>query len=72
MPGAELVASYDNGVPLVVTLTHRKIVLLNFYPPSSKVLKRGGGWNQRTDGHKLIVNSIAYVARDRLILHYIS
>lgn len=59
---ATLIASWSNDVPLVVERTglNGKIIILNFYPPSSDV--REDFWQVNTDGAKLMSNALKYVA----------
>lgn len=56
-----VIAEWDNGKPLVVEKTgfNGKIVLLNFYPPSSDA--RPDLWVASTDGALLMANALKYV-----------
>ncbi len=63
--GATLVASWDDGTPLVVAKNNvgpanARRVDLGFYPPSSDV--RSDFWNPASDGARLMQNALAYVA----------
>ena len=60
--GATTIADWTNGAPLVVEMGGfaRKIIGLNFYPPSSDA--RGDFWRSSTDGDLLLANALAYVA----------
>jgi len=59
--GSSLIASYNNGQPLVVEKPgfNGKIISLNFFPPSSN--SRSDFWVASTDGTKLLKNSLNYV-----------
>lgn len=61
-PKATLVAEWDNGRPLIAELNTFKgtIVSLNFYPPSEEVAY--GGWDLKTDGARIIANSLLHVS----------
>ncbi|KAJ5066360.1 btb (poz) domain-containing 2a-related [Anaeramoeba ignava] len=60
----KVIAYWDDGVPLIVV--HRKmdnfgnIVILNFQPPSDKV--DAYYWDSKTDGAKIIANSVQFAA----------
>ncbi|WP_222615311.1 Ig-like domain-containing protein [Persicimonas caeni] len=58
--GAELVASWSNGLPLVAALTpsNGRTVSLNFFPPSSDI--RSDFWESNTDGTQLMVNALTW------------
>ncbi len=60
--GAVLIASWSNGNPLVALSPgfNGRIVTLNFFPPSSDA--RSDFWDASTDGAKLLVNSLGFVA----------
>lgn len=57
---AQVVASWSNGHPLVITLQDTHVAALNFYPPSSDVAT--GGWSPKTQGGLLMANALLYVA----------
>ncbi|MGB1295248.1 MAG: GEVED domain-containing protein [Flavobacteriales bacterium] len=66
-PGTEIVANYDNSnIPLVVAksdvgLNQSRLVYLNFFPISSNI--GSTLWQQNTDGDKLMVNALKWVAK---------
>lgn len=65
-----ILASWDNGYPLVVEKTKTDTgnniaginVALNFYPPSEDV--RADFWRVATDGALLLANTLAYAAKN--------
>lgn len=63
-PGARLIAEWEDGVPL---LAERFIkgrsasVSLNIWPPCRNISK--DGWESFTDGDKLLINALMYVAQ---------
>jgi len=59
--GAEQVAKWTDGTPLIGTITVNGIrrVDLSFYPPSSDF--SSGYWNSSTDGVQIMVNALNYV-----------
>ena len=70
-PGATLVASWSNNVPLVVTRDDfaGRVATVNMYPPSSA--SRSDMWDRTTDGAAMLGNALKYAARrdnDVLIL----
>lgn len=60
--GSTLVAHWSNGQPLVATkaTSGRRIVGLNFYPPSTD--SRGDFWVASTDGGRLMGNALLWAA----------
>lgn len=61
--GAQLVASWQSGRPLVATkrVRGREIVALNFFPLSDDSFP--GQWNPLTDGDLLMANALHHAAR---------
>jgi len=63
-PTSRLLAEWEDGIPL---LAERQIrgrfssVSLNIWPPSRNISK--DGWETFTDGDKLLINSLLYVAQ---------
>jgi len=57
-PGAERVADWTDGTPLIGEVTSKNGVSvgLNFYPPSSDI--RGDFWNAATDGDTIMYNAL--------------
>jgi len=60
--GAELVADWTDGLPLIATkdLGFARRADLNFYPASSDV--RSDFWDASTDGDEIMANALAWVA----------
>jgi hypothetical protein len=58
--GATLVASYNDGTPLMACKDFNGVarVDLGFYPPSSDAIS--GSWNSSTDGKHLLHNALCY------------
>ncbi len=65
-PGATLIASWSDGKPLVVVGPKINRVDLGFFPVSSDAL--ASLWASNTDGVKLLVNSLLYVMRPKVLL----
>jgi hypothetical protein len=63
-PSGTLVASWEDGAPLVATrvIGLARRVDLGFYPPSGDI--RSDFWNVPTDGVLLMVNSLRWAAGD--------
>jgi len=63
-PDAKLIAEWSNGVPLVAEMQKGKgrIVVLNFFPPSSDT-GDPRFWVSSTDGDLLLANALAHVGR---------
>lgn len=66
--GANLIASWSDGKPLVAVGTKVNRCDLGFYPPSSSA--GSGNWLANTDGVKLLANALLYVIRPRVALVY--
>ncbi len=64
--GATVVARWTGGNVLVSTGPLPGRADLNFFPPSSAV--RSDLWNPTTDGVKLMVNSLLYTMRPRVLI----
>jgi hypothetical protein len=60
-PGAELVAHWSNGQPLIgaKAVSQGRVVGLNFYPPSSES-GLSDGWTASTDGGLLMANALKW------------
>mmetsp|Transcript_20594 Transcript_20594/g.28900 ORF Transcript_20594/g.28900 Transcript_20594/m.28900 type:complete len:255 (+) Transcript_20594:134-898(+) len=60
-PGANLIATYEGtNIPAIVEHKNHKVLALNIYPPSSDA--RNDFWDASTDGARLLVNSLKYIA----------
>ncbi len=60
-PGGELIAAWDDGIPLIaVSDTRPNRVDLGMYPPSSSV--SGTLWQVGTDGAIIMANALVYAA----------
>jgi hypothetical protein len=62
VPGAELIADWTDGLPLIATkdLGFARRADLNFYPPSSDV--RSDFWDASTDGDEIMANALVWVS----------
>ncbi|KAJ6239591.1 btb (poz) domain-containing 2a-related [Anaeramoeba flamelloides] len=65
--GGKVLASWENGVPLIavktndqINHTHGMVVVLNIWPVSDQVRKNGSFWRTNTDGKTLISNSVQF------------
>jgi hypothetical protein len=60
VPGATVIAEYDDGVPLFCTqrVGKGRVTVVNYYPVSSE--ERPDFWDANTDGFKMIRNAILF------------